>query len=57
LQKLLENLKSQKDFSKQYDHFIDTQNFIAKMVTAKRQEVEGRESAISQLFGLKSFVR
>jgi DNA replication protein DnaC len=26
------------------------------MVTAKRQETEGRESAISQLFGLKSFV-
>ena len=29
---------------------------IAKIVRSKRQEVESRESAMSQLFGLESFV-
>jgi hypothetical protein len=39
-----------------YGNFVDTNGAVSRIVKTKQQEAAGRESSMSQLFGLESFV-
>ncbi len=55
LQKLSKQLKSIQNYQELYGNFVDSNGTVSRIVKSKQQEEEGKESAMSQLFGLESF--
>ncbi len=56
LQELSKQLKSISNYQEMYGNFVDTNGAVSRIVKTKQQEAAGRESSMSQLFGLESFV-
>ncbi len=56
LQELSRQLKTIQNYQELYGHFVDSISTVPRIVKTKQQEAVGRESAISQLFGLESNV-
>jgi hypothetical protein len=48
-------LKSIENYQELYGNFVDSKGTVSKIIKTKQQEAVGRESSISQLFGLESF--
>jgi hypothetical protein len=48
-------LKSIQNHQEPYGNFVDSNSTVSIIVKTKRQEAAGRESSMSQLFGLESF--
>jgi hypothetical protein len=48
-------LKSIQNYQELYGNFVDSNGTVSRIVKSKQQEAEGKESAMSQLFGLDSF--
>jgi hypothetical protein len=49
-------LKSIQNYQELYGNFVDSNGIVSRIVKTKQQEAASRESVISQLFGLESFV-
>jgi hypothetical protein len=48
-------LKSIQNYEELYGNFVDSKGTVSRIVKSKQQEAEGKESTMSQLFGLESF--
>jgi hypothetical protein len=48
-------LKSFQNYQELYENFLDSNGTVSRIVKSKQQEAVGRESSMSQLFGLESF--
>jgi hypothetical protein len=48
-------LKSIQNYQELYGNFFDSNGKVSRIVKTKQQEAVGRESSMSQLFGLDSF--
>ncbi len=55
LQELSNQLKSFQNYQELYENFLDSNGTVSRIVKSKQQEAVGRESSMSQLFGLESF--
>jgi hypothetical protein len=49
-------LKSIQNCQELYGNFVDSNGLVSRIVKNKQQEEECKESTMSQLFGLESFV-
>jgi hypothetical protein len=49
-------LKSIQNYQELYGSFVDSNGTVSRIIKTKQQEAVGRESSMSQLFGLESFV-
>jgi hypothetical protein len=49
-------LKSIQNYQELYGNFVDSNGTISKIIKTKQQEAAGKESAISQLFEVESYV-
>jgi hypothetical protein len=48
-------LKYIQNYQELYGNFVDLNGTVSRIVKSKQQEAAGRDSAMSQLFGLGSF--
>jgi hypothetical protein len=48
-------LKSIQNYQELYENFVDSNGTVSRTVKTKQQEAAGKESAVSNLFGLESF--
>jgi hypothetical protein len=48
-------LKSIQNYEELYGNFVDSKGTVSRIVKSKQQEAEGKDSNMSQLFGLDSF--
>jgi hypothetical protein len=48
-------LKSIQNYQELYANFVDSNGTVSRIVKTKEQEAVGRESSMSQLFGLENF--
>jgi hypothetical protein len=55
LYELSKHLKSVQNYQELYGNFVDSNGIVSKIVKTKQQEAAGRESSMSQLFGLENF--
>jgi hypothetical protein len=49
-------LKSVQNYQELYGNFVDSDATVSRIVKSKHQEAAGKESSMSQLFGLDSFL-
>ncbi len=56
LQELSKQLKSIQNYQELYANFVDSNGTVSRIFKTKQQEAVGRDSSMSQLFRLKSFI-
>ncbi len=56
LQELSKELKSVQNYQELYGNFVDSNGTVSRIAETKQQEAAGKDSAMSQLFGLECFV-
>jgi hypothetical protein len=49
-------LKQVQNYQELYGNFVDSNGTVSRIFKSKQQEAVGRDSSMSQLFGLESFV-
>jgi hypothetical protein len=48
-------LKSIQNYQELYGNFVDSNGAVTRIVKTKQQEAAGKETSMSQLFGVESF--
>ncbi len=56
LQELSKQLKSVQNYQELHGNFVDSNDTVSRIVKSKQQEAASKESSMSQMFGLESFV-
>jgi hypothetical protein len=49
-------LKSVQNYQELHGNFVDSNDTVSRIVKSKQQEAASKESSMSQMFGLESFV-